>query len=108
MNTIDRKTVISLIDETGYVDTSKRVAIRFVKTDGSIREMICRKSVKKSGPADKKKTSGTNYHLRNRGMIRVVDEADNQVKDVFIFAIIGCNPKAQTNHFFTVTHGTIS
>lgn len=97
--------VLAAIDESGYANRGV-VAIEYVRADGEIRKMRVKKSV--SNPhtgSDKRKTARGNYHVRNRGLIRVVDQENMQPKSLFIYAIIGFNPTGDTSRIYPVIHG---
>jgi hypothetical protein len=106
MKAVPIATVRSAIDYTAH-QRGVVVAIEYVKQNGDVVKMKITKSV--SGPKrplDKRPTSNTNYNIRNRGLIRVIDVATDQPKSLFLFAIIGFNPVGNTNKLHPVIHGS--
>jgi hypothetical protein len=104
MAVVSRKEVLAAIDATAHAQPNAEawVALRYVKKDGSIGEYIVQKS-KSKRPRSNRKQATTNYLVRNRGLIRVVDQHDRP-KSLFIFGIIGFNPHGNTTQFHQVNH----
>lgn len=104
MAVVSRKDVLAAIDATAYAHPGSEawVAVKYVKKDGSIGEYIVQKS-KSKRPKSRSKTATTNYMVRNRGLIRVIDQQQHP-KSLFIFAIVGFNPVGDTSQFHQVNH----
>lgn len=91
---IDIGTVLNKFDDTYDESTNqvKTFGIKFVKSDGQVREMICRKSVKspkqgKSG--DLQERGKAKYNLKYHGAMMLFDEeiqSYRSVKVAHIFA----------------------
>lgn len=105
MNSVPRSVVVAAIDATATLGGGV-VAIRYVKADGEISVMRVRKSAKnRAAGSDKRPGATSNYHVRNRGLIRIIDMDDQQPKSLFIFTIIGFNPSGDVNQLAPVHHG---
>ncbi len=100
---------VSLIEATSQPH-SNPVSVLYVGKDGSIGVRIVRKSrsvSRPSGQSVQKKTRG-NYHMRDRGLLPIIDQMSQQRKNLLVFAIVGFSPTGKTDpeSFYPVYHGS--
>lgn len=99
---------VSLIEATA-TPHSKPVAVQYVNKDGAIVVRIVRKSRSTSQapkPVDQPRQRGT-YHMRDRGLLPIIDQEQQQRKNLLVFAIVGFSPTGDTKpeSFYPVYHG---
>lgn len=101
MSRIHRKTVTSAIDASA--DTDRWVAIRYVDSEGTVKDMHVRKS--RSLPkSDAAPGATNNYMIRDKGLIRVIDRRDNIPKSLYIYAITHANLQGDFTQMIRVAH----
>lgn len=96
--------VLAMIEQTAEQGSS--VALDYVRKDGHISTLVVQKrhgTVKATAPG----TGRGQYMMRDAGLIRIIDQMEQQPKSLLIHAIIGFSPDGRTNKesFYPVFHG---
>jgi hypothetical protein len=104
MDRIDIGTVLNRLDDTVDIRTSevKTYGIRFLRDNGTIRTMLCRKNMKTPGRGRGLKPAGNGmYHLKRTGTM-LVSEGDQMrsIKPATIFEF----KDHQASEWITVFH----
>lgn len=108
---VELKTVARAIDATGFENKGKSVAIRYVKEDGEIRDMLVSKAIR---PKRRRTGDGAtralfvNTNYKEKALIKIMDHTDSaRYKTVFLFGIIAFNPAGNLQGpWATIKRGT--
>lgn len=105
MKVVSRNTVTAAIDASAYVE-NRWLALRYVKPDGSIKDMVVKKTkaARKSLSAKEKKEAS--YRVKENSLVRIIDKNGEIPKSLFLFAIIGFNPYGDVTNMYRVSHGS--
>lgn len=103
MKVVSRHTVTAAIDASAYVE-NRWLALRYVKPDGSVKDMVVKKKkLERKKGASKKAGS---YRVKENSLIRIIDKNGDTPKSLFLFAIIGFNPYGDVTNMYRVSHGS--
>lgn len=104
------KTVTRLIDATAFENKGQAVAIRYVKEDGEVKEMLVSKATKSRKSRGAATTQKRNIAptRKEQAMLLVSDHTDSgRYKNLFMFAIVAFNPDGKlAGPWHTIKRGT--
>lgn len=101
------KTVTAAIDATGHIQKDRWIAIRYVRKDGAVRDLVVRKQYTGRKRVSKATKQRSYRRYKESGNIPVVDKQGQQ-KTIFYPAIIGFNPFGDITLMHRVHHGKVS
>lgn len=105
------KTVTRLIDATGFDQRGQAIAIRYVREDGQVKDMLVSKAKKPGHKSANRKASTQNVGLNTRkaqAMLLISDHTEHgRYKSLFMFAIVAFNPDGNlAGPWHTIKRGT--